>query len=253
MIKEIKTKIQNPYDTEENWKNSSRILKKGEVAYTSNRVEGYYKVGNGVDLWKDLPYPIDNHTHAISDVTGLQTALDGKPKYETGTWTPVISEPGPLSFQPYKNPKYTKIGKLCILTVDLYLLFDSEAYPVSEDDKLTYPNYEYVDKTTVSNLESMGITFTTAELSTGAFMYRTLFLDPYRFPFSIDKLIGGTAHNLGTPYSSGNIIEGYNYDNGASFISVQTKVYCCNKPVYFSGRYAPPYYTTLCIMYLTSR
>ena len=37
MIKEIKTKIQQAYDTEENWKNSSRILKKGEVAYTSDR------------------------------------------------------------------------------------------------------------------------------------------------------------------------------------------------------------------------
>ena len=36
MAKEVKTKIQQPYDTEENWQASERILLKGEMLNRCN-------------------------------------------------------------------------------------------------------------------------------------------------------------------------------------------------------------------------
>ena len=45
-------------DSVENWEESTRILLPGElaIAYDSWRNATYLKCGNGVDLWRDLPY-----------------------------------------------------------------------------------------------------------------------------------------------------------------------------------------------------
>lgn len=45
-------------DTIENWEESTRILLPGElaIAFDNWRNATYLKCGNGVDLWRDLPY-----------------------------------------------------------------------------------------------------------------------------------------------------------------------------------------------------
>ena len=58
-------------------------------------------------------YAASSHTHEIADVTGLQTALDGKGNYEEGTWTPTDSY---AKVSSYSNCKYIKIGKLVYLS-----------------------------------------------------------------------------------------------------------------------------------------
>ena len=46
---------EHPSDTEAKWENSKRILHKGEMAFSSDK-NNMYKVGDGIHLWKDLPY-----------------------------------------------------------------------------------------------------------------------------------------------------------------------------------------------------
>ena len=87
----LKVRIKTRTDTEANWKSDNPVLLKGEVAITSDNKR--YKVGDGSTAWASLAYAtlswddITNkpstftpsaHTHEISDVTNLQTTLNGK-------------------------------------------------------------------------------------------------------------------------------------------------------------------------------
>ena len=81
------------------WTSANPVLAAGEMGVESDTQRS--KFGNGTLAWADLPYTVGNssgigsiawtsvtdkptefppeaHTHAISDVTSLQTALDGK-------------------------------------------------------------------------------------------------------------------------------------------------------------------------------
>ena len=85
MAKEVKTKIQQPYDTEENWQASERILLEGEMAFSSDN-ENMYKVGNGKDLWRDLPYASrGSHagTYNIEDTEGKYAFIVGNGTSDT--------------------------------------------------------------------------------------------------------------------------------------------------------------------------
>jgi hypothetical protein len=85
-----KTIIQLRRDTAANWTTTNPVLAAGETGYETDT--GKFKVGDGTTTWTSLAYnnvlPTDSrlsdartptaHTHAITDVTGLQTALDAK-------------------------------------------------------------------------------------------------------------------------------------------------------------------------------
>lgn len=45
-------------DTTENWNKNNPILEKGEFAVEDNNNNMKLKIGNGIDNWKDLDYPI---------------------------------------------------------------------------------------------------------------------------------------------------------------------------------------------------
>ena len=53
----LKTRFLHAYKTEAQWKALTTVPKSGEILYTkTGERDGWYKVGNGTDLWKDLPY-----------------------------------------------------------------------------------------------------------------------------------------------------------------------------------------------------
>lgn len=51
--KTVNTRIKQKIDTEEKWLASELVLLPGEIGFASDTNK--MKVGNGVDLWKDLP------------------------------------------------------------------------------------------------------------------------------------------------------------------------------------------------------
>lgn len=51
--KTVKTRIQQKVDTEANWEASSLVLLPGEVGFASDTKRT--KIGDGVNVWKDLP------------------------------------------------------------------------------------------------------------------------------------------------------------------------------------------------------
>ena len=57
MIKEFDIRVKQKIDTTENWNKSTLILLDGEIAYekTANG-KLLKKIGNGKDLWSNLPY-----------------------------------------------------------------------------------------------------------------------------------------------------------------------------------------------------
>lgn len=55
-------------DTKEKWENSTIILKNKEIGY--EKETGRYKIGDGINLWKNLPYAgeeIDNKILAMEE------------------------------------------------------------------------------------------------------------------------------------------------------------------------------------------
>ena len=64
MVKEFNIRVKQKIDTTENWNKSKLILLDGEIAYEKT-ISGKLlkKIGNGKDLWADLPYEI--HGSAI--------------------------------------------------------------------------------------------------------------------------------------------------------------------------------------------
>ena len=67
-----KTIIQLRRDTAANWTATNPILAAGETGVETDT--GKFKIGDGTTAWTSLAF----HTHAISDVAGLQDALDDK-------------------------------------------------------------------------------------------------------------------------------------------------------------------------------
>ena len=115
--------------------------------------------------------------------------------HEKGTWSPHIVGEGSFAFQPYRNAHYLKIGPLCLLTVDLYLLFDSDSYPSTE--RTNFEEYEYVAQDMLTELANAGYTFSKAHLSTGEWFGRTIRFFEDGFPFRLKNLINGSANSLG--------------------------------------------------------
>ena len=50
----VNARLQNPYDTAENWKTNNPVLKAGELGIESDT--GLHKVGDGTSTWKQLDY-----------------------------------------------------------------------------------------------------------------------------------------------------------------------------------------------------
>ena len=61
----IKMRIQNKYDTKENWAENNPVLKAGELGFDDL---GRAKVGDGINAWNDLNY--------INDITNLHMITD---------------------------------------------------------------------------------------------------------------------------------------------------------------------------------
>jgi hypothetical protein len=73
------TTIQLKRDTAAIWTSVNRVLADGEIGIEKDT--GKWKRGNGTTPWNSLPYEVGElpaHNQAISTITGLQTALDGK-------------------------------------------------------------------------------------------------------------------------------------------------------------------------------
>lgn len=63
-----KVRILQKVDTKEKWENSTIILKNKEIGY--EKETGRYKIGDGINLWKNLPYAgeeIDNKILAMEE------------------------------------------------------------------------------------------------------------------------------------------------------------------------------------------
>ncbi len=74
-----KTKIQHFRGTAARWTEINPVLAAGELGLETDTNK--IKFGDGTSTWSALSYAAESvgtHSHAISDVTGLQAALDGK-------------------------------------------------------------------------------------------------------------------------------------------------------------------------------
>lgn len=63
-------------DIEANWVSANPVLLEGEVGITMDTTPKKFKIGNGTSVWADLLY--EKQGIAISDIPGLQAALDAK-------------------------------------------------------------------------------------------------------------------------------------------------------------------------------
>ena len=73
MSKQMTIRLCFARDTAENWTNANPILKLGEPGYEIDT--GYFKIGNGINNWDELPYANKNSM----DANGLTfTALQNK-------------------------------------------------------------------------------------------------------------------------------------------------------------------------------
>ena len=70
-MKKLKTRIQNKIDTTSNWQNSKLILLKGKIAYEETPNGLLRKVGDGINLWKDLPYE-NSTSNSLPKLTNIQ-------------------------------------------------------------------------------------------------------------------------------------------------------------------------------------
>ena len=89
MLKEIFTRIQHKYDTEENWENSSLVPLAGElITYEGENPK--FKIGNGEAAVNDLPFVsdevatkalneyIESNNEVVADVKAAVLAVDEK-------------------------------------------------------------------------------------------------------------------------------------------------------------------------------
>lgn len=88
MDKKLDVKIQEAYDTEDNWRKSNPVLLNGQLAFSSDKY-GRYKIGDGIKKWNELNYneldwdDITNkpgefqaapHSHYLYDLNDIETA-----------------------------------------------------------------------------------------------------------------------------------------------------------------------------------
>ena len=97
MSNKIYTRVHNRKATEDSWSQLNPVLLDGEVILVSIEDTIRIKVGDGVTDYNNLPFIDDDiradveealealrnqvpndHTHEITDIVGLQTALDSK-------------------------------------------------------------------------------------------------------------------------------------------------------------------------------
>lgn len=99
--KEIKTRIQQRYDTEANWTSKNPVLLTGELAISSDK-NGQYKIGNGTSKWSQLEYnkipwgSIINRPTSMKNPNNLNILFNGQPweTYNGETYKEIDISPG---------------------------------------------------------------------------------------------------------------------------------------------------------------
>ena len=104
-------------DTAANWTSIDPTLALGEpgIETDTRRI----KYGDGVTSWTSLPYSVGavawgGITGTLSAQTDLQAALDAKPAYSEGTWTPTMIGGSTAGTTTYVSQFgfYTRIGNM---------------------------------------------------------------------------------------------------------------------------------------------
>ena len=102
----LQVRFKHPYKTEAEWEATTTIPKAGEALYTSGGLRhGWMKLGNGTDLWKDLPYI--KPTYDYSEIQPL------KKQTYTNVYCSSNSDPaGYLYFATVKPENYNKSWRI---------------------------------------------------------------------------------------------------------------------------------------------
>lgn len=161
-----------------------------------------------------------SHTHLKSQITDFPNI----PKQETGTWTPrYVYMPIEI---PFEECSYVRNGDFCLVSFTPYLLFDSDAFPMSEEDKETFlGNHVVYNQRDIDEFSNRGITFSDDVLKDGLY-YTDMMLNYNSLPFGISKLISVSVSS-----DNSNDIQDHMLDMSIGFTGGAHILYFRNIPI----------------------